>query len=164
MLVLVHIWWDNAPYFFGWVEHRLCCSNGQLRRVMTGYWTCSGHFFSTVGMFWIVWDCFDSICMFSTVALNDRFVDLSLFLNNAILVIYIFVRFLIYEGTKHCKTKLIYQPNAHLVPRHKLILSQVTQWPLLCVNVSVDFNRKDFVNSQYYLRSEEWREPLYLSS
>ncbi len=88
LFVLVHIWWDNAPYLFGWVKHNLCCSEG--------WWLVTGlaqgiGFLSTIGMFWIVWDG-DTICMFSTVAINVLFVDLRLFLN-AILVIYIFVRF-----------------------------------------------------------------------
>ncbi len=146
LFVLVHIWWDNAPYLFGWVKHNLCCSNGQLRRVVAGYWTCSGHW-----VFVYHWDvlnclrwwyylyvfyCCDQcpFCGSQTFPWqrNTRYIY--------------FCTVLIYEEEKkHCKTKLIYQPNAHLVPRNKLIISQVTWWPLLRVYVPVEFNRKDFM-------------------
>lgn len=70
LFVLVHVWWVNAPYLSGWVKHNLCCSNGQLRWVMAGYWTCSGHFFLPMGCSELFEICrsssFDTFCIFSS--------------------------------------------------------------------------------------------------
>lgn len=142
---------------FRWVEHRTCCSWPAGCELATGL--AQGRF-STIGMFWIVWD-FVDICLliFCTVVQNLRSVNLRLSsTTRSSLYIFLYV-FNLWRMISTVRLKPIYQLDAHLEPRHKLILSQVTWRPLiLCVCVCGFQQREGFyMNSQYYLRSGERR-------